>query len=47
MAIAELPRADPSDDQGPRGLSFPRFFTRPGIHPYDEIEWELRDAVIP
>ena len=47
MAIAELPRADLSDDRGPRGLSFPRFFTRPGIHPYDEIEWELRDAAIP
>jgi ribonucleoside-diphosphate reductase alpha chain len=23
-----------------------RRFTEPGVHPYDEIEWELRDAVI-
>jgi ribonucleoside-diphosphate reductase alpha chain len=28
------------------GLSFPRHFTRPGISPFDEITWELRDAVI-
>ena len=24
-----------------------RFFTIPGRDPFDEIEWELRDAVIP
>ncbi len=29
-----------------RGLSVKRFFTKPGIHPYDEIEWELRTASI-
>ena len=29
-----------------KGMKFERFFTRPGVHPYDEIEWELRDAVI-
>ncbi len=29
-----------------KGLRFERRFTRPGIHPYDEIEWEIRDAVI-
>ena len=28
------------------GLRCPRRFTRPGVHPYDEVEWELRDAVI-
>lgn len=28
------------------GLAFPRHFTTPGIHPYDEIEWEFRDAVL-
>ena len=28
------------------GLSFDRHFTKPGISPYDEIVWELRDAVI-
>src|SRR6201996_8855745 len=28
------------------GLMFSRHFTRPGISPFDEITWELRDAVI-
>src|SRR2546426_3896794 len=29
------------------GLSFKRHFTREGIHPFDEVKWETRDAVIP
>jgi ribonucleoside-diphosphate reductase alpha chain len=29
-----------------KGVHFRRRFTRVGVHPYDEIEWELRDAVI-
>jgi ribonucleoside-diphosphate reductase alpha chain len=29
------------------GLSFRRYFTKEGLHPFDEIEWEVRDAVIP
>ena len=28
------------------GLTFPRFFTDAGLDPFDEIEWELRSAVI-
>src|SRR5712675_2408045 len=28
------------------GLSFRRFFTRPGVSPYDELEWDLRLAQI-
>ncbi|MBS3941342.1 MAG: vitamin B12-dependent ribonucleotide reductase [Actinobacteria bacterium] len=28
------------------GLKFERYFTKAGVHPYDEIEWELRDAVL-
>jgi ribonucleoside-diphosphate reductase alpha chain len=28
------------------GLTFPRFFTDPGVDPFDEVEWELRAAVI-
>jgi ribonucleoside-diphosphate reductase alpha chain len=28
------------------GLTFRRFFTKPGISPYSEVEWELRDALI-
>jgi ribonucleoside-diphosphate reductase alpha chain len=28
------------------GLKIDRHFTTPEVHPYDELEWELRDAVI-
>jgi ribonucleoside-diphosphate reductase alpha chain len=27
-------------------LDFRRLFTSPGVHPYDEVEWDLRDARI-
>jgi ribonucleoside-diphosphate reductase alpha chain len=29
------------------GLTFTRYFTTEGVHPFDEAEWEIRDAVIP
>src|SRR5947207_14025307 len=32
---------------GRRGLALQRSFTRDGVHPFDEVEWETRDAVIP
>src|SRR5688572_15069807 len=28
------------------GLAIERRFTRPGVHPFDELEWEVRDALI-
>ncbi|MEA2684055.1 MAG: ribonucleoside-diphosphate reductase alpha chain [Chloroflexota bacterium] len=28
------------------GLKVDRRFTRPGVHPFDEVEWELRSATI-
>src|SRR3989454_9364754 len=28
------------------GLTFRRFFTKPGVSPYDEVEWERRTAQI-
>jgi ribonucleoside-diphosphate reductase alpha chain len=28
------------------GLKIARYFSRPGVSPYDEIEWELRNATI-
>src|SRR6202035_459931 len=41
---------DPSSSGGPanpvRGLRIERIFTKPGVHPYDEIEWERRDVVM-
>ncbi|MCU1320973.1 MAG: ribonucleoside-diphosphate reductase, adenosylcobalamin-dependent [Acidobacteriaceae bacterium] len=38
------------DSTSPRstapGLAFSRHFTKPGVSPYDEVVWELRDAII-
>src|SRR5947208_6882712 len=28
------------------GLTVERRFTAPGVHPFDDVEWELRDAII-
>jgi ribonucleoside-diphosphate reductase alpha chain len=35
-----------SDPQAVDGLSVRRYFTTPGTHPFDAIEWERRDARI-
>jgi ribonucleoside-diphosphate reductase alpha chain len=35
-----------SSDVSVQGLEFPRYFTLPGVDPFDEIEWEIRSAVI-
>ena len=32
--------------QASPGLEFPRFFSTAGADPFDQIEWELRDAII-
>jgi len=29
------------------GLTFSRYFTTEGVHPFDQVEWEVRDAIIP
>src|SRR5438128_9017754 len=49
MAIAELPPQSVRHDHEPQshGLRFERSFTRDGVHPYDAIQWERRDALIP
>jgi ribonucleoside-diphosphate reductase alpha chain len=35
-----------STDGSVPGLDFPRYFTLPGVDPFDEVEWEVRSAVI-
>jgi ribonucleoside-diphosphate reductase alpha chain len=52
MAIAEIPQQSlpgvaPAAPAPKKGLRLDRYFTHEGVHPYDEVEWELRDAVIP
>src|SRR3954467_2883878 len=31
---------------GRRGLKMERIYTRPGVHPYDDVRWERRDIVM-
>src|SRR5690242_11175795 len=38
--------ATTSPKNGLRGLSVERRFSTAGVHPFDQIEWEIRDAVI-
>jgi ribonucleoside-diphosphate reductase alpha chain len=38
--------ATASPKNGLRGLSVERRFSEPGVHPFDQIEWEIRDALI-
>jgi ribonucleoside-diphosphate reductase alpha chain len=47
-AVSTAPESAPSDVQTQikHGLNIRRLFTKPGFHPFDEIEWELRTAAI-
>ena len=38
--------ATASPKNGLKGLSIERRFSTAGVHPFDQIEWEIRDAVI-
>src|ERR1700759_204464 len=38
--------ATTSPKNGLRGLSVERRFSTPDLHPFDQIEWEIRDALI-
>ena len=40
----EAASAEKSTDS--RGLKFQRYFTEPGTHPFDQVEWEVRTALI-
>src|SRR5262245_301272 len=42
----ETSRSKPRTTPAVTGLTFPRFFTDADVDPFDEIEWELRSAVI-
>ncbi|GAA4090588.1 vitamin B12-dependent ribonucleotide reductase [Nonomuraea soli] len=36
----------PARKKAGKGLKMKRIFTKPGVHPYDEITWERRDVVM-
>jgi ribonucleoside-diphosphate reductase alpha chain len=44
--ISANPTISAAEAKKSLGLSFRRLFTKPGVSPYDEIEWELRLAQI-
>jgi ribonucleoside-diphosphate reductase alpha chain len=44
-SVTSTPGQTPSKKKAP-GLGFRRFFTKPGVSPYDEVEWDLRTAQI-
>src|SRR3982074_389507 len=46
VATVSVPLSTPVNKKRAPGLAFRRFFTKPGVSPYDEIEWELRLAQI-
>ena len=46
---ADAPRPEPTSTQdagGGPGIAFPRVFSRAGVDPFDDVEWETRSAVI-
>jgi ribonucleoside-diphosphate reductase alpha chain len=47
-ALDPATKTKKAESRGPLvpGLEFPRYFTLPGVDPFDEVEWEVRSAVI-
>jgi ribonucleoside-diphosphate reductase alpha chain len=43
-AVSDVPVSGTGDMK--EGLRVERRFTKPGVHPYEELVWEVRDAVI-
>jgi len=51
VATAKQRRDETTDEPGATrkpagGIEFRRYFTQPGVDPFDAVEWEMRDAVI-
>jgi ribonucleoside-diphosphate reductase alpha chain len=45
--MESTPQTAPAQDVQPgEALSIRRYFTTPGVHPFDAVEWEVRDARI-
>jgi len=45
-AAPSSPATVPTQKKKAPGLSFRRLFSKPGVSPYDEVEWDLRTAQI-
>src|SRR4051812_48756157 len=47
MAVENTPQTPlQSAPRAGEALGVRRVFTKPGVHPFDEVQWELRDARI-
>src|SRR5215212_5060914 len=48
--MPHTPTTTPGQTQAPaekgRGIGIQRRFTEAGVHPFDAVEWEIRDAII-
>src|SRR5215212_4995811 len=44
--MPDIATTTPDQSQTRGGVGLQRKFTEPGVHPFDAIEWEIRDAVI-
>jgi len=45
-ASTKVPFVRPDTFTREGGLTFKRYFTKNGAHPFDDVEWELRSASI-
>src|SRR5689334_10783211 len=43
---AAAPAPASTEAKSAKGLTYKRYFTKPGVHPFDEVRWEKRSAVI-
>ncbi len=43
---AENATTSTAKESKPSGITVKRFFTKPGVHPFDEVEWQVRTASI-
>ena len=43
--MTETARASKRSARKPEGLTIERIFTTDGVHPYDQVTWEMRDVV--
>lgn len=43
---ASAPKSSTNTKKSAPGLTWQRYFSKPGVSPYDEVVWEKRDAVI-
>ena len=46
VSMATKSAASMTETSSKKGLALRRFFTKPGVHPFEELEWELRTASI-